>query len=340
MKHTSTILLALLLLLTGCHDKPTEPELYGLLGAWTLSKIVYPIGTEKNYPIEGNTFCRIFCKDTTFYDCQLLSTPTGIVVIPKEKGDFEVIDRGHGAPLYFENGHPRPLKRVNDTTMVIQKYGAEYTWILNRSMSESRQKELRSIIENDEGNANEQVMLYVLSTSEKELKATNHFLAYLIVALAVAIMLIMAYVFRLFHHKKQIEEKLRRITEEQSLRPQVVQHALEQVEGEFFRSDYFTSLHRRISGGSLLKEEDWEAMEQAMKPVYPDLFRQLPGLCRMSQVEYRVCLLIKLRFSPSEMAGVLCKDISTISSIRSRLYKKVFNRSGGTKGWDDFILSL
>lgn len=340
MKHASSLLFFLLLLLAGCRDVSPEPDLYGLPGAWTLSKIVYPIGPERKYPIDGNTFCRIFCKDTTFYDCQLLSTATGVAVIPNERGDFELVDLGNGEVLYLENGHPRPLRKVDDTTLVIQKYGAEYVWILNSSMSESRQKELRDIIEHDERNADDEVMHFVLSTSEKELKATNHFLAYLIAALTLSVVFILAFVFRLFRHKKRIEEKLRLLTEEQELRPHIVQHALEQVEGEFFRSDYFTELHRRIADGGLLKAEDWEEMERKMKPVYPDFFHQLPGLCRMSQLEFRVCLLVKLRFSPSELAGVLCKDISTISSIRSRLYKKVFNKRGGSKEWDAFILSL
>ena len=41
-----------------------------------------------------------------------------------------------------------------------------------------------------------------------------------------------------------------------------------------------------------------------------------------------VCLLLKLNASPSEIAGVLCKDTSSISSIRSRLFYKVFDKKG------------
>jgi hypothetical protein len=40
------------------------------------------------------------------------------------------------------------------------------------------------------------------------------------------------------------------------------------------------------------------------------------------------------------MAVVLARDASTISTVRSRLYKKVFGRKGGAREWDDFILSI
>ena len=43
---------------------------------------------------------------------------------------------------------------------------------------------------------------------------------------------------------------------------------------------------------------------------------------------------------PVEIAAVLNKDKSTISSIRTRLCKKVLGREGSGKDWDEFVLSL
>jgi hypothetical protein len=50
--------------------------------------------------------------------------------------------------------------------------------------------------------------------------------------------------------------------------------------------------------------------------------------------------LLKIRTAPAEIATVLNKDKSTISSMRRRLYKKVFGKEGSGKDWDEFILSL
>ena len=207
-------------------------------------------------------------------------------------------------------------------------------------MTENRMKEIRDIIARDSLNANSEVMRYVLSTSERKLQATNHRLAYIVSALVLAVCLTLYYLHRLSRRKRQIEQQLAQITEEQAARPSVVAKAFKQVEEDFLQSDYFIRLQRRIAAGETLKPEEWEEMEREIRPVYPDFVRRLSGLCKMSAVEHRVCLLVKLRFSPSEMAGVLCKDISTISSIRNRLYKKVFQQKGSAKDWDEFILSL
>ena len=45
-------------------------------------------------------------------------------------------------------------------------------------------------------------------------------------------------------------------------------------------------------------------------------------------------------FPTKDIAAVLAREANTISSLRKRLYKKVFNREGGAREWDDFILSI
>lgn len=328
------------LLLAGCHERSPRQDLYGLPGAWTLSSVVFPVGDTLSFPYNGRTYCRIFSADTTYYDCQLYSSPSGIIIIPEDKGDFEVIAKGNNEFLYFEKGYMRPLKIVDDTTVVIQRNGRRFTWIRNQSMTEERLNGIREIIANDSCDDNAEVMRYVLSTSEKELKATNYLLVYIIVSLLVIVLLVLYYLRRLSRKKKHIERQLLQISQEREARPQLVRNALKQVEDEFFHSEYYIGLRKHVLAGDLLKPADWDQMELAIRPVYPDFVRRLSDLCKMSLVEYHVCLLIKLRFSPSEIAAALCKDISTISSIRGRLYKKVFNRNGGSKSWDDFILSL
>ena len=74
--------------------------------------------------------------------------------------------------------------------------------------------------------------------------------------------------------------------------------------------------------------------------MYPGFISQLRNLHAMSELEYQVFLLIKLRVAPSDMAVVLARDASTISTVRSRLYKKVFDKKGGAREWDEFIMSI
>ncbi|MBQ9560004.1 MAG: hypothetical protein IJ762_13025 [Bacteroidaceae bacterium] len=53
-----------------------------------------------------------------------------------------------------------------------------------------------------------------------------------------------------------------------------------------------------------------------------------------------MCLLTKLRIATKDIASTLCRDVSTISTVRSRLYQKVFGRKGGAREWDEFVLSI
>ena len=140
--------------------------------------------------------------------------------------------------------------------------------------------------------------------------------------------------------EERMERKLAEIEEERTLRPELVSDAMKQVESEFFQSDYYMDLRRRIEAGTTIKPAEWKDLEQRLKVIYPHFSSSLYGLYNLSPTEYQVCLLIKIHTAPIEIASVLCKDKSTISSIRKRLYKKVFDKEGSGKDWDEFILSL
>lgn len=118
-------ILTLLFLFTACENPTNDGEPLGLNGVWTLNKEESPAGDTIVYHKGGQTRCKIFTADSLYCECRLISTPTGIVVIPLAKGNFDIINKGNNELLYFEDKHPRPLQKLNDTTIVIQKYGRE-----------------------------------------------------------------------------------------------------------------------------------------------------------------------------------------------------------------------
>ena len=140
--------------------------------------------------------------------------------------------------------------------------------------------------------------------------------------------------------KQRLMLQLRQIQEVQENRPQAIRHAMETVEGEFFASDDYQSLVRRIASGQRLREEEWDSIEELTRRVWPGFSSQLRSLYPMSELEYQVSMLIRLRIPPTDIAAVLVREASTISTVRSRLYKKVFGKKGGAKEWDEFILSI
>ena len=139
---------------------------------------------------------------------------------------------------------------------------------------------------------------------------------------------------------RKLQQQLHQIQENYEQRPDPVKQMMETMEDEFFASDDYLALQRRIATGHLLKKEEWSDIEAQTRKIYPCFSSQLYSLYPMSELEYQTCLLIKLRIAPSDIASVLARDVSTISTVRSRLYKKVFGQKGGAKEWDEFLLSI
>lgn len=335
----SFCLIVLLLMLISCgnserSDSPIE-------GAWTLTHLSFPDDYEVDYPYKGSTYFQIYENDSVLYSCQLLYTGSGIVVVPIQTSQITFIQLGNNENVYLEDGNPRPFSIKSDSVITTQRNGRIYTWKRVTDMSEDKINEIREIIRNDQSiDANEAVRHYVLSTTERKLLSTNHRLIYALIALFVCL-LITAQIAIAKHQKVcRADRRLREIEEEIALRPQPVRMALKEVERSFFVSDYYRKLHRSITEGQRLKAEDWQEIEHQLDAVYPSFTNHLLSLYSMSELEFQTSLLIKLRISPSDIANVLARDISTISSTRSRLYQKVFHKKGSSKQWDDFVLSI
>lgn len=116
--------------------------------------------------------------------------------------------------------------------------------------------------------------------------------------------------------------------------------AIKQVEDDFFQSDYYATLRERIATGANMSEEDWHEMERKVNAVSSGFTRKLRSLYDFSDIEYQVCLLIKLRIPHKDIAAITHRAPDSVSSIRSRLHKKILGPNGGAKEWDYFVLSL
>ena len=181
---------------------------------------------------------------------------------------------------------------------------------------------------------------FMLSRKERHQANVIHWFIISTIGIIVLLLLIARIAIDYRKDKRRLQLQLQQIQEVQDERPQVVKQAIESVEAAYFTSDEYHALQRRIATGDILKEDDWHNIESQIKKVYPGFRSQLRNLQAMSELEYQVCMLIKLRIAPSDMAVVLARDASTISTVRSRLYKKVFDRKGGAREWDEFILSI
>ena len=341
MKQLLTyVVLFAVTLLVGCNSEGSKSKPYCLQGAWMLSHYETPMGHTETFSSD-RTFLRIYKGDSALFQCRLTNTESAMIIQPQLQCIVTLIDKGGGENVYIEGEDPRPLTLKDDTTIVIQQNGVLYTWHRADRIGQEWGEEICSIIAAGSLHGdNEYVSSYVLSAKERQQAGIIHVLLFSIMAVALVSLIIAWIAIDNRKAKRRLQLQLQQIQEMRDERPQSVRQAMASVETSYFASDGYLSLQRRIATGQRLQEAEWADLENQMKKVYPGFSSQLRSLYAMSELEYKVCLLIKLRMAPTDIASVLARDVSTISTVRSRLYKKVFGQKGGAREWDEFILSI
>ena len=114
----------------------------------------------------------------------------------------------------------------------------------------------------------------------------------------------------------------------------------QQAESVIFGSDIYSTMQRMLDHGDCMGNDEWRRLEQLVNSVYTGFTERLYSLYRMTEQDYHVSLLIKVRMQPKDIATLTAHSKESVASTRSRLYQKVFGEKGSSKDWDDFILSI
>ena len=114
----------------------------------------------------------------------------------------------------------------------------------------------------------------------------------------------------------------------------------EHAETMIFSSDVYQRIQTCMNTGRSLTNQDWTELTEVVNGIYTGFTEKLYSLYRMSEQDYHVSLLIKVRIQPKDIALLTAHSKESVASTRSRLYSKVFGVKGSSKDWDDFILSL
>ena len=114
----------------------------------------------------------------------------------------------------------------------------------------------------------------------------------------------------------------------------------QQAETVIFSSDIYHHIQDCLNSGRSLTYHDWTALAEMVNSIYTGFTEKLYSLYRMSEQDYHVSLLIKVRIQPKDIALLTAHSKESVASTRSRLYSKVFGKKGSSKDWDDFVLTL
>ena len=114
------------------------------------------------------------------------------------------------------------------------------------------------------------------------------------------------------------------------------------AEEGLFNSDIYLHFRQQLEEEvPHLTPQDWNDLQEQLDACYDGFTRKLHTLhLRLSSKEMQTCMLIKARFSNTEIGKLTHTSVEGVSSRRSRLYEKVFHEKKGSKEWDAFIRSL
>ncbi len=97
-----------------------------------------------------------------------------------------------------------------------------------------------------------------------------------------------------------------------------------------------SALHKGVK-----KNLDWEKLEETMKKFDGDFCDKIGGNYVLSDIEWQVTMLTRIGIPPQQIGLLTHMSPSGITSIRKRLYKKVFGHEPKSpKDWDAVIHSL
>ncbi|MDL2299895.1 tetratricopeptide repeat protein, partial [Bacteroides sp. OttesenSCG-928-E20] len=135
-----------------------------------------------------------------------------------------------------------------------------------------------------------------------------------------------------------LQDKLGGIVEEQTKLISI----REDLENAFRYSTIYQRIHNASKDIKFeMKEEDWLELQKEIDKAYNNFTSQLysyyPGL---KQNELRVSLLVKSNVANNDIATLLHLGANTISTIRARLFEKIYGEKGKAKDFDSFILGL
>lgn len=175
------------------------------------------------------------------------------------------------------------------------------------------------------------------------LKSENeyHKLLLIILGLSAFLLVILFYVY--YTKNKYTKEKQQRQMEE-------LQHLLDKSTLQVLNnkkaltrikeSEIYALFLGKIRAGQNVTQEEWDKLDKAVNDYFIDFKLKLYRICKLSDLEYQICLLLKIELSLADIAVLVHREPSTITMSRKRLFKKMFKKEGKAEELDSFIRSI
>lgn len=105
-------------------------------------------------------------------------------------------------------------------------------------------------------------------------------------------------------------------------------------------SEIYALFLGKIRAGQNVTQEEWDKLDKAVNDYFIDFKLKLYRICKLSDLEYQICLLLKIELSLADIAVLVHREPSALTMSRKRLFKKMFKKEGKAEKLDSFIRSI
>ena len=95
-----------------------------------------------------------------------------------------------------------------------------------------------------------------------------------------------------------------------------------------------------LNSEKAVTDKEMKDVEELINIVYPDFITRLHTLGVNKPQDMKVCLLLKMEFSPSHIASLLSRRESTLTNARKNLFKKITGKEGKAEEFDKIIKGI
>ena len=124
----------------------------------------------------------------------------------------------------------------------------------------------------------------------------------------------------IMEHQKQLESKLW------------------EMEDALLSSDIVIKLHDLSAKGQKAGISEWNKLRSFVNAFMPNYLKVLSQKSEKLNIkETNLCILIRLQFLPSEIATLMDSSAQSLSNLRVRLLRKMFDMEGTAKDFNEQI---
>ena len=113
------------------------------------------------------------------------------------------------------------------------------------------------------------------------------------------------------------------------------------IEDALLNSNIVRKFHKMAACATIISDDDWNELRKTVNIYMPNFIRTLSlSANKLNNRNTNLCILIRLRFIPSEICSILEIKKNNLSNIRKRLLMDIFNTEGSASYFDERIRSI